>query len=157
MIANALPDEPNPRQLIAQMVRQEIEKLRRQKSVIDSVLVARRVVNRLDEKRKAPAEVTFAAIEGVAQIARPLLRHHLDPPEPDDEKQIDAFSKKLQDHYSIKRPKEWAGSRYVPREEITKREIERQVIPTLQRCRDAYAKHIDLLQEWNSRRPDIGV
>jgi len=113
--------------------------------------VAAYVEKKLDPSRRAPVLSRFAAIEGITQIARACLRARHDPPEVDDPQgRFEAFSRELNDRYSIVRGD--AEPEYMKPEETTPEEIEEQVIPMLLARRDAYQRHIDLLTEWNRKR-----
>jgi len=143
----------NPGDMIRQACREVIAKLDEQKvEVIVARDVAARVERRLDKERSAPAVIRFAAIEGIAQMARACLRDRHDVPGDDaPQTTIEAFAVELNERYAIKR-QEFEDVGYVLRDEITPTEIDEQVIPMLTKRRDAYQRHIDLLSEWNRKR-----
>jgi hypothetical protein len=152
---NRKPDI-NPLQMVRQICRQVIGELDA-KGVrgINAMMVAERVCKKLDQSRKAPAALFFTAIEGAAQIARPILRGHHGIPdiEAATKQQIEAFGTRLNVRYSViigdsKEPE------YVFREDIPKDIVRVQLYTMLDRGIRAYTKHKELMVEWNESRPD---
>jgi hypothetical protein len=145
----------HPIEQINQFCREAISKLKHDGiKVIRSTDVAHWVARKLDPSKRTSASMYIAALHGLAQLARPILREGFDLPENPDDKQIEMYANELQDRYSIKRPGEDGTMEegYCLRTEITKEEIETQVIPMLEKRRDAYQKHLDMLRAWNESR-----
>lgn len=146
-----MPREDGPSRLIREKCREIIERLATYKS-IGSKDVAARVAATLDRKHASPALMYFAAVEGIAQIARDELRGRHGFPDVDDP-QIDAFADRLNDRYPIRRPSQWEDEKYVLREECSRQEIRDQIYPKLARAIRSYTLHLDHLKRWNEARP----